>query len=69
MLGVPQAADECDDVEPELVPGEREAALGLGPVRPLVVGATGVAAPADGQVEPGDAGERGEGAAVGVVGR
>src|SRR5262249_11580149 len=65
--GVAEGADQGDDVEPELVAGQGEAALGLGAVGPVVGGAAGVAAAADGEVQPGEAVQGGDGAAVGVI--
>jgi hypothetical protein len=68
VLGVPEAADEGDDVQPELVVRQREAALGLGPVRLLVGGAPGVEVAADQEAETGQPVQGGDGATVGVVG-
>ena len=68
MLAVAQPAHEGDDVETELVVRQGEAPLSLGPVR-LANGRTlFVAAAPDREVQAGNAFERGEGAAVGVVG-
>jgi hypothetical protein len=50
-------ADQGGDVQPELVSGQRQCAFGLRPVGVLVGRAGGVMAAADGQVEPGDAGQ------------
>jgi hypothetical protein len=47
MLGVTQATDRGDDVEAELVLGQGEAALLLGPQADAVSGAVGVAATPD----------------------
>ena len=53
VLGVPEAADEGDHVEPELVVGQGGPALGLRPVGLLVGGAPDVVAAADQEVEAG----------------
>jgi hypothetical protein len=68
VLGVPEAADQGDDVQPELVPGQRDGPLGLRPVRPLVGRTGGGVAPADGQVQPGHAGQGVDRPAVRVIG-
>lgn len=68
MFAVTEVADEGDDVEPELVVREGQAALGLGPVGLTNRRAVVVAAATDGEVESRDASESGEGAPIGVVG-
>jgi hypothetical protein len=67
MLGVAQGACEGDDVQAELVAGEGEAALALGPVGAQVTAAASAMAAADRQVQPGAAGQGDEGAVVGVI--
>jgi site-specific DNA recombinase len=51
MLGVAEGADQGDDVQAELVPGQRAAALLLGAQAGLVSGAVGVPTAADLQVQ------------------
>ena len=69
VLGVAEAADQGDDVEAELVLRQGEPALGFGPVGPQVGGAAGRCGSGGWcRFRRVHAGERGEGAAVGVVG-
>src|SRR5262249_40889406 len=67
MPGVPQGADEGDDVEAKLVLGQGEAALALGAVGAEVAWALLVMAAADSQVQARAAGQLAEGGVVGVV--
>jgi hypothetical protein len=67
VLGMPQGADGGDDVEAELVLGQGEAALLLGPQRDGVAGAVRVATASDLEPEPDRAGQGGDGP-LGLVG-
>ena len=67
MLGVAEAADQREDVEAELVVGQGEVGLGLGPVGRVVARAGEVGAAPDLEGEPQDPIEGGDGAVVGVV--
>ena len=68
VLGIAEPADQGHDVESELVIGQGEVGLGLGPVGPEEAGARGIGAASDGQRQPDDAIEGGNGAKVVVVG-
>jgi hypothetical protein len=67
VLGVAESSDESDDIEAELVVGEGEVGFGLGSVRAMVAGASGVGAAPDLEGQSGDGVEGGDGAVVGVV--
>ena len=64
VLGVPQGADQGDDVEAELVLGQGEAALLLGAERDARSGGSGVMAAADLEAEPDGAVQGGDGRRV-----
>ena len=68
VLGIAEPADQGHDVEAELVIGQGEVGLGLGAVGPEEAGAIGIGAASDGQGQPEDAVEGGDGAEVVVVG-
>jgi hypothetical protein len=68
VLGIAESADQGHDVEAELVIGQGEVGLGLGPIGPEEAGASGVGTAPDRQGEPEDAIEGGDGAMVIVVG-
>ena len=68
VLGIAEPADQRHDVEPELVIGQGEVGLGLGPVGSEEAGARGIGAASDGQGQPEDAVEGADGAVVIVVG-
>ena len=63
-----EPADQGHDVEAELVIGQGEVGLGLGPVGAEEAGASGIGAASDGQGQPEDAVEGGDGAEVVVAG-
>jgi hypothetical protein len=67
VLGVAEATDEGDDIEAELVVGQGEVGFGLGSVRAMVAGASGVGAASDLEGKSGDGVEGGDGAVIGVV--
>ena len=68
VLGMTQPADCGHDIEAELVIGQGEVGLGLGPVGQTEPWAIGIVAASDGQREPEDAVERRDGAEVIVAG-
>src|SRR5262249_3202149 len=68
VLGMSEPTDQGHDVEAELVIGQGEVGLGLGPVGLAEAGAIGVGAAPDGQREPEDAVEGGDGAEVVIAG-
>ena len=68
VLGMPQGADQGDDVEAELVLGQGVAALLLGSERDVMAGAAGIATAADLEAEPDGAVEGGDGALADVGG-
>src|SRR5262249_20933425 len=68
VLGVAEGADVGHDVQAELVVGQGQASLGLGPAGGEGAAAAAAVAAADEQVEAADAVEGGDAAAVAVVG-
>jgi hypothetical protein len=68
VLGVAEPADQGHDVEAELVIGQGEVGLGLGPVGAEEAGTSGIGAASDGEGQAEDAVEGGDGAEVVVVG-
>ena len=68
VLGMTEATDQRHDIEPELVIGQGEVGLGLGPVGLMETGAIGIGAASDGQRQPEDAVESRDGAEVVVAG-
>jgi hypothetical protein len=68
VLGMTQPADHRHDIEAELVIGQGEVGLGLGAVGLTEPGAIGIVAASDGQCQPEDAVEGGDGAEVVVAG-
>ena len=54
VLRVAEPADQSDDVQAELVAGQRDRSLGLGPVRLLVGHAGRAMATANGEIQPHD---------------
>src|SRR5205823_3497756 len=67
VFGVAEAADEGNDIESELVVGQGEVGLGLGPIRAVKAGARRVGAAADVQGQPGDGVQGGDRAVVAVI--
>ena len=68
VLGMAEPADQGHDIEAELVIGQGEVGLGLGPVGSEEAGAVGIGAASDRQGQPEDAVEGGDGAEVVVAG-
>src|SRR6516165_8747478 len=68
VLGMSEPSDRGHDIEAELVIGQGEVGLGLGPVRETEPGTIGIVAASDGQSQPEDAVERRDGAEVVVAG-
>jgi hypothetical protein len=68
VLGMAESAHQRHDAEAELVIGQGEMGLGLGPIGPEEAGASGIGTASDRQREPDDAIEGRDGAEVIVVG-
>ena len=68
VLGMAEPTDQGHDVEAELVIGQGEVGLGLGPVGAEEAGAIGIGTASDGQGQAEDAVEGGDGAEVVVAG-
>jgi hypothetical protein len=64
VVAMTQGSNKRNDVEAELVLGQRQGALSLGPIRPVVARTGGALAAADLQVQAHGARERHQGAAV-----
>ena len=64
VLGLSEPTDQRHDIEAELVRGQGEVGLGLGPGGSQEAGASGVVTASDRQCQPEDAIEGGEGAEV-----
>ena len=68
VLGMAEATDQGQDIEPEFVIGQGEMGLGLGAVGAEEVGAIGIGTASDGQGQVEDAIEGGDSAEVSVAG-
>jgi hypothetical protein len=69
VLGMSEPTDQGNDIEAELMIGQGEVGLGLGPVGLTEPGAIGIGTTSDGQREPEDAVESGDGAEVVIAGQ
>jgi hypothetical protein len=68
VLSRTEPADPRPHVEAELVMGQGEVGLGLGPMRAEEAGTLGIGTASDGEREPDDAIEGGDGAEVVIIG-
>src|SRR5262249_38030386 len=69
VLGMAEVAHQGQDIEPELMIGQGEGGLGLGPVGAAEAGALGVGTASDQEGHPDGALEGGDGAEVVIVSR